>query len=235
MIGFLPLSYGFASSGSLLDNGMESIGDITYVNKTGKVYSPSPGSAKFTSTTDEVTIKVTKTDGRAETQVNIYVNGVFTKKMEFDNGNYSNTTKTRTITGTKGKEVKVTIVNQSVGNTFSYRLVCTGKQECPSDLENTSGTVYAAGPKTFTLRPDCDRLVIEVEKTGGRAETQVNVYVDNVFKQKKKMEFDNGLNTKTERRTIFNAAGKTVKVEIVNQSVANTFKYKFKATQKDKP
>lgn len=207
---------------------------ITYVNKTGKVYSANPGSSKFTATTDEVTIKVSKTGGKAETQVSVYVNGVFTKKIEFDNGRYTST-KTKTISGVRNKEVKVKIVNQSLANTFSYRLVCTGVETnvCPKVLENYNGTVYAGGPKRFTLTPKCGNLELRVSKTGGKAETQVSVYVNNVFQQNKKMEFDNGRYSKTKTVTLHDVMNKTVRVEIVNQSVTNKFKYRFTAVQKE--
>jgi hypothetical protein len=65
---------------------------------------------------------------------------------------------------------------------------------------------------------------VKISKTGGRAETQVNIYVNNVM-QPNPIEFDNGNYTRTKTRTLNNVSGKQIKVQIVNQSVANTFKY----------
>ena len=209
---------------------------ITYVNKTGTVYSANPGTSTFKATTDEVTIRLSKTGGKAETQVNIYVNNSFKAKMEFDNGNYTRTL-TRTLKGVKNKTIKIKIVNQSVANKFQYRLLCTGVKppvsQCPKVVQNFSGTVYAAGPKNFTIKPKCNKLEIKVAKTGGKAETQVNVYINNQFQQAYKMEFDNGNYTRTITRTLQNVKNKTVKVTIVNQSIANKFQYRFTATQKN--
>ena len=217
--------------------GQSALTQKTYINKSGTVYSARPGSASFRATTDEVTIKVTKTGGQAETQVNIYVNNRLTKKMEFDNGRYSNKAVTRVLKGVKNKNIQVKIVNQSVTNTFKYKLLCTGDQPagslCPKVIEKFSGTVYSVRPRAFTLKPQCNDLLLKVAKTGGKAETQVNVYVNGRFQHAHKLEFDNGNGTRTRTTTLRNVKGRTVKVEIVNQSATNTFKYTFTATQQN--
>jgi len=222
----------------------------TYINKTGKVLSLKKAKSTFKASKDQLTISVAKTGGKAETQVNIYVNNKFKAKIEFDNGNYTRT-KTKTLNNVKNKNIKVEIVNQSVGNTFKYRLTCKGKNtssstagtndsnlstgtsNCPKLVTNKSGTVYAGGPKTFNIKPKCNKLEIKVAKTGGKAETQVNVYINNQFSHQYKIEFDNGNYTRTKTKTLTGVKNKNIKVVIVNQSVANKFKYTFKATQKN--
>lgn len=210
---------------------------VRFVNKTGTVYSANPGRATFKATTDKVIIKLTKTGGKAETQVNIYVNNRFSKKMEFDNGNYSGRSYTRTLTGVKNKTIKVEIVNQSVANTFKYSLVCTGEKpavpNCPKVVLNKTGKVYSVRPGTHTVRPTCNNLEIKLQKTGGRAETQANVYINGRFQQSAKMEFDNGPAKPSRTKLLRGVRGKTVKIEIVNQSVGNTFDYRLTCTQKN--
>ena len=54
-------------------------------------------------------------------------------------------------------------------------------QTCSRTLTSKSGTVYSANPGTLTTTATSDQVTIRIKKTGGRAETQVNVYVNNVI------------------------------------------------------
>ncbi|MCW5520943.1 hypothetical protein J1N09_13925 [Aureitalea sp. L0-47] len=103
----------------------------------------------------------------------------------------------------------------------------TSAQTCSTVLKSKNGTVYSANPATIITTATSNQAVVKISKTGGRAETQVNIYVNNVM-QPNPIEFDNGNYTRTKTRTLNNVSGKQIKVQIVNQSVANTFKYSAK-------
>ncbi len=203
---------------------------ITYVHKSGTVYSVNPGRSTFTSSSEEIEILIRKTDGRAETQVNVYVDNVLRTIIEFDNGRYT-LEQTRTISDVLNREVMIEIVNQSVANTFSYFLRCFGEETiiCPNLLENRNGIVYAGGPRRFRLTPKCQNLELVVSKTGGKAETQVSIYVDGIFQNDQTIEFDNGKYTATESVVLQDVSNKHIVVEIINQSFTNTFRYNFRA------
>ncbi len=202
--------------------------DKVLKTRTGTVYAAGPAKETVASSYDKITVTVAKTGGKAQTIANIYVNNVRKGYIEFTNGKYSKT-KSKTITGCAGKSVRVEIVNQSVGNTFKYKLTIKGIGNpvsiCKKFTKNRTGTVYAAGPAKETVSSEADKVTVTVAKTGGKAQTIANIYVNGV--RKGYIEFTNGKYTKTKSKTITGTKGKTVKVEIVNQSVGNKFKYKL--------
>ncbi len=75
-------------------------------SKTGTVYSAIPGTMTATATSDQVTIKIRKTGGRAETQVNVYINNVMqSNPIEYDNGSYKPSGwQSRTLNNVNGKQ-----------------------------------------------------------------------------------------------------------------------------------
>ena len=196
----------------------------TLTNRTGTVYSAGPAIQTFTATSDEVTVTVAKTDGRAETQVNIYVNNQFNKKIEFDNGNYTDT-KSRTLTGVKNKSIKVEIVNQSVGNTFQYRLTATGES---TDLGSDSGNLMGQITKTMTTTRACGNSVkIKLTRTGGNAKGTVYIYRGNTRVHDEIWEG----NQNTIEKTFTGSNNQTYRIEVKNISVGNTLKFNMDATQ----
>lgn len=115
---------------------------------------------------------------------------------------------------------------------FCFVLIVAGvtnakAQTCPSILLSKSGTALSVRPAVAKKRATTNNVTVRVKKTGGRAETQVNIYINNVIQPPKKMEFDNGNDTPTKVRQLSGVRGKEIKVEIVNQSVGNKFKYKL--------
>ena len=97
---------------------------------------------------------------------------------------------------------------------------------CPVSMQSKRGKVYSVAPGLLTVRSKYKEVVVELKKTAGVARAQVNIYVNGSLKQK--MKFDAGNFTKTKTRTLTNVKGKNIKVEIINQSVANTFSYSLK-------
>ncbi len=102
-------------------------------------------------------------------------------------------------------------------------LPCLG---CVKTLKSRSGTVYAGGPAKTTVSSTSDQVTISVQKKGGKAQTIVNIYVNN--KKRTDIVFNNGKYTQKKSKTISNVKGKTIRVDIVNQSVTNKFEYNLK-------
>ncbi|MEM9823777.1 MAG: hypothetical protein AAF985_22020 [Bacteroidota bacterium] len=111
---------------------------------------------------------------------------------------------------------------------FALLLSTTGVEaQCTKTYASKSGTVLAAGPAKIKFKPEANSVTISVNKTGGRAQTIANIYVNNQYRDK--IEFSNGRYTREKSKTISGVKNKNVKVEIINQSVGNKFKYSMKA------
>ncbi len=98
------------------------------------------------------------------------------------------------------------------------------RSNCPIYLDDRTGTVYAAGPANMYVTPATNEIDVTINKTDGKARTTVNIYANNAFKDR--IIFENGRDTPSKSKTITGVANKQVRVEIVNGSVANTFKYR---------
>ena len=102
---------------------------------------------------------------------------------------------------------------------------------CNQALVKKSGEVYSVANGILSTRATSNKVKVSVKKTGGRAATQVNIYVDNVLRSDddQRIIFLNGRNTTPFiSREISGVKGKMIKVEIVNQSSGSTFKYTAK-------
>ncbi len=201
----------------------------TLESKSGKVFSANPGIVKATSNEDEVVVKVKKTDGRAETQVNIYVGGVFKAKIEFDNGNYTTQWKTRTVTGAKNKEVKVEIVNQSVAHTFSYdariegsrrSLMTTGGPETGNLVGQTQKTVYSNGSCTGKAK-------VIVTRQSGNARGTVRIFEKQGNSWNNNPAHSVTFEANENKKEILVNSNKDLKVELKNISVGNMLGYRL--------
>lgn len=145
--------------------------EVTLKNRTGTVLAAGPAKTKITPSQDEVTVCVEKTGGRAETQVNVYVDDVRKAHFSFSNGKFT-AEKERTVTGVRGKEVRVDIVNQSIGNTFKYELNITAPKAVSSGGGDTAASkrkpaslihFFYGDNKTSTLGQETLRLVKAME------------------------------------------------------------------------
>ncbi len=194
----------------------------TLSSRSGTVMAGGPAKTTFTSTASEVTISVSKTGGKAQTIVNIYVNNQKRTDIVFNNGNYTDTKK-KTISNVNGKSIRVEIVNQSVANKFQYSFKATGET---NDLGEMQGNLAGQDKKTVTLSTSCDNNVkITVSRTGGTA--RANVFVKLGSNTVKSVVFD-----KDETRkviTVNNANNKRYTVEVKNVSVGNWFKFEMDA------
>lgn len=207
--------------------------DRSLTKKSGEVFSVAPGILTTIATSNKVTISVKKTGGRAETQVNIYVNNVLkhNKKIEFDNGAYTTAYKNRILTGVKGKNIKVEIVNQSVANSFKYTAKITGKvKSLMKDRKFATGTLVGQGFKNVITKKSCTgKTKIIIRRMGGNARGTIRV-----FEQKSNGSFTKLLKSETfekndsKKEFIINS-NKKLKIELKNISVGNMLKYRINA------
>jgi len=155
----------------------------TLTSKSGTVYSANPGTLTTTATSDQVTIRIKKTGGRAETQVNVYVNNVMqSNPIEYDNGTYiPSGWQTRTLNGVNGKQIKVKIVNQSVANTFKYDAKIQGNSNNVTTTgSKVSGRLLGQTNKTIYTNPSCTgKARIIVRRTDGNARGNIRVWEKN--------------------------------------------------------
>jgi len=117
---------------------------------------------------------------------------------------------------------------KSVKKRKPYRVTGTTNpfKGCERVLAEKSGIVYSLAPGQLKTVARSRQVTVEVKKTGGRAKTIVNVYADGNLR--KTIVFENGNYSKTESRILSDVKYKKIKIEIVNQSVGNTFKYTAK-------
>lgn len=196
----------------------------TLASKSGTVYAGGPVKINLKPTSSSITVKVNKTDGKAQTIVNIYVNNVRKGYIQFNNGKYT-TSKSKTISGVKGKSVRVEVINQSVGNKFKYSLTVKGVTNA---LGSGSGNLAGQVKKTITFDRACkNNAKITVRRTNGNARANVYFYRNNVKVGEAIMDPNQ---TKIER-SFGGANGKTFKVEVKNISVGNTIRFSATGTQ----
>ncbi len=201
--------------------------------KSGEVFSLAPGILTVRATSNAVTVSIKKTGGRAETQVNIYVNNVLRQNqvIEFNNGSYTTPYKSKLIRGVKGKIIKVEIVNQSVANSFRYTAKITGKtKSLVKELKPATGMLIGQGFKNvYTLNSCSGKTKIIIRRTAGQARATIRIFEKksngNYTKQLKSVTFEKGKKIK-----VFTInSTKKLKVELKNISVANTITYKINA------
>ena len=200
--------------------------------KRGVVYSLAPGIIQKRATSKTITVKVKKTSGRAETQVNIYVNGQFKKKIEFDNGNYTTDYKTRVLNNVKGKMIKIEIVNQSVGNTFGYTARIKGKRKnLNEDGHSLKGTLFGPMQKVMITKSSCTnkiKLSIRFENRSTlRAKATVTVFRKSGNRWSRVSSHVIEKSQRNWSKTFNN--NKKYKVVLKNISVAESLKYDMKA------
>jgi PKD repeat protein len=199
----------------------------TFVNRSGTVYAAGPAIETLKAKANALTIKVAKQDGKAQTIVNIYVNGQRKKYLTFNNGKYT-ATKTATITGVMNKTVKIEIVNQSVGNKFKYNLKVTG--ETPANLGSANGTLVGQTKKTLMFDRVCtskNKMKITVRRTSGQARATIII-------KKNGRQIDSKVlnnNQSIINLSYSNAGGARYTIELKNVSVGNTIGYDIKGIQ----
>ncbi len=199
----------------------------TLVNRSGTVYSAGPAKESFRSKSETLTIKVAKQDGRAETIANIYVDNVRKKFLKFTNGKYTKT-KTAVLQNTKGKNVRIEIINQSVSNKFKYRL--TVKGDAGNNLGMASGRLVGQTKKTQQFDRVCTsyrKIRISINRKGGTARGTVSV-------KKNGRQIDSKVMGNRQDKLVLSYGGASnavYTVELKNVSVGNTLSYSMTAVQ----
>ena len=205
----------------------------TLTSKSGTVYSANPANITTTATSNQVTIKVRKTGGRAETQVNVYVNNVMqSNPIEYDNGTYiPSGWQTRTLNNVNGKQIKVKIVNQSVANTFKYEAKIDGKSSnITTTGDKVTGRLMGQTNKTIYTKASCTgKARIIVRRTDGKARGNIRVW-QKVGNSWSLMNNHTYTFEKNQDKKIFVVnSNKRLKVELRNVSVGNTISYVMNA------
>lgn len=200
----------------------------TLKTERGKVFAAAPGVITLKDCqSDEVTITVTKTDGKAETQINIYVdNQMQQNPINFDNGSLIPAPKTRTITGTKGKKVVIKVVNQSVANTFSYVVKIEGQSNNLIKGDNT-GTLIGNEKITLETLSNCaNKAKIIVKRKDGNARATIRVWekqINGTFNER--VDLNKTFEKEESTKEIDYDSNKSLKIELKNVSIGNNFKY----------
>lgn len=211
----------------------------TLIEKTGSVLSAAPGIVKITSKSNDIVVSVLKTGGKAETQINIYVDGQIKSKIEFDNGNYTsnNVPKTRNINGVKGKEIKIEIVNQSVANKFDYNVKIEGsiKSLMPND-EIETGNLLFNTKKTVLVNGSCTlKTKLTIKRVDGNARATITIYKR--YNQDKKFEISHTFEPHETEKIIYYTTPNPyfpsytcpIEVELKNISDLKNIKYSINA------
>ncbi len=154
---------------------------VTLKKKTGKVYASAPGVIEVRNCQARtVTIRIKKTAGKAKTQVNFYVNGVMKAEVfNFKNGTYKNPNwSTYTIPNVKGKKVTVKVINQSIGNTFSYDCRIQGKTDrlTIGKSEHRGRIIHDTKKTIYTYASCTGKANISFTRLGGQANVKIRVY-----------------------------------------------------------
>ncbi len=122
-------------------------------------------------------------------------------------------------------------------NTSTTSMKKSKWEGCEQVILKKSGVVHSVGPAVLKFFGTSHEATIHIKKTGGRAPAQVNVYVCGILRDEENQQitFLNGKNT-TPYHTIKlkKVKGCPIRVEIVNQSVGNTFKYTAKILVKSR-
>lgn len=175
------LAMGITFSSNFEMNSTEKTCRVILESRSGTVMGGGPVTIKNVSRSEETFVMVKKDGGKAQTLVNIYVDGQLRDKITFDNGDYTTDWKTKTITGTKNKEVKVDIINQSVGNKFEYAAKLEGV--LPTLMRSggpETGTLLLNTQKTFSTNISCtNRYRIIVTRISGSARATVRAFQNN--------------------------------------------------------
>ncbi len=199
-------------------------------SKTGEVFSVAPGFLTTKATSDNVTIRVKKTGGRAKTTVNIYVNNVLKKRIIFENGR-DFPQKERKLSGVKGKNIKVELVNQSVGNSFRYNAKIIGKRK--SVMKNgkqVTGTLIGQGFKNVITNKSCTgKTKITVRRTGGNARGTIRIYESTGNGHFTRLLKSKTFEANQSKKEFLIPSSKKLKIELKNISVGNTLSYKINA------
>jgi len=207
----------------------------TLKEKTGLVRAAIPAKIKVTPTSSAVTIKIKKTSGRAATQVSFYVNGTMRvhKTEQYVNGNYSESDyRSITLGNVQNKEVRVEIVNQSVGNRFGYSLKIDGETNILSSTGGKlQGTLAPQQNKTIFSNASCTgatRMI--VRRTNGKARANIRVWEQLNNGTWRRMDQHTKTLEKDQDKKIFVVnSSNPLKLELRNVSVGNRLGYTLNA------
>ncbi|WP_432411562.1 hypothetical protein [Rasiella sp. SM2506] len=215
------LAFGFSSAAQSCN--------ATLASRSGTVMAAGPAKIEFRATSNSINVEVNKTGGKAKTTVNIYANGSFKDRMIFENGR-DTPRMNKTIPGVKGKNIKVEIVNQSVGNKFKYSMKATGSTSNLSKTGTETGTMVGQQKKTIYTNASCtNKAKITIKRTSGNARGTVRVWRKNGNSW---IEYSSDTFEVSQpgNQMVLNVnSGQELKIELKNISVGNMFRYSMEA------
>ena len=207
----------------------------TLKEKTGTVRAAVPARIKVTPTSNSVTIKIKKTGGRAATQVSFYVNNTMRvqKTEQYVNGNFTESQyRTITLNNVQNKEVKVEVVNQSVGNKFMYSMKIDGESNVLSSTgSKLQGTLVPQQNKTIFSNASCtNQTRMIVRRNGGKARANIRVWEQLSNGTWRRMDQHTKTLEKDQDKKIFIVnSSNPLKLELRNVSAANRLTYTLNA------
>jgi|GEM_PF-6676279 len=201
----------------------------TLKSRSGTVMAAGPAKIEFRATSNSVKVEINKTGGKAKTTVNIYANGSFKGRIIFENGR-DTPKKSKTIPGVNGKNIKVEIVNQSVGNKFKYSMKATGSTSNLSKSGKVTGRLVGQTKKTIYTNASCtNKTKVIIKRTSGNARGTVRVWKKNGSSW---VEYssDTFERSQPNNEMVINVnTSRELKIELKNISVGNTFSYSMDA------
>ncbi|MCV6630857.1 MAG: hypothetical protein OIF50_13485 [Flavobacteriaceae bacterium] len=157
-----------------------------FKERSGRVMAAAPAKVRFEFTKGPLTVRVKKTSGRARTQVIFFEdNQQKSRTIDFPSGK-GNTNSWRTITfnypanSNAVKNMRVEIINQSVGHTFGYELELIGNNKSLQKTNgNYSGNIRPQQGSDFVLNRSCTGSAEIVIKKSGFVDIAYWIYEKN--------------------------------------------------------
>ncbi len=204
--------------------------------KNGTVYSPSPANFKETGVSNQTTIEIQKTDGRAKAEIYFYVDDVRQGGvMTFNSGNQRGFQR-RTLNNTKNKEVKVKIYNRSVSNKFKYTAKIKGEKRSITEKGGPSqGMLVGQQKKSIKTNSPCTpKTEVIIKRRNGVARATIRVY-RNLYGDNWTLlpQYSDLMEQQDTQRRFTVETSSRIKVELQNISVGNTFSYTMNALAKN--
>ena len=193
-------------------------------SKTGTVYKNTSYTLNLKPDTEEITVAIKKTDGKAKAIIYIYVDGIQKEIIEFEKGK-TFLSKSKSLKEIRHKNIKVEIVNQSAQDKFGYALTIKG---ITTSLGKQEVKLLPLMKKTLYTDKACnEKINIKLIRKTGKAKTTVYIYRGNT-------KVWNGIwmaGQHSIHKSFSESANKKYKVEVKNISSKEQISFSMTATQ----
>lgn len=96
---------------------------------------------------------------------------------------------------------------------------------------NKNGSITPGKAAIFNFRSTTDQVLVHVIKRGGQAIGWVEVYVDNVFKER--LEFSAGSRNLAKDAALIGVKNKSIRIKVINKAGEEAFKYELRSVGND--